>query len=686
MPRPVFIPIGADEGFSQEAGTMQRLTITFVLVAALATVALPATANAAKCGGKKAKIVRGGGDNKIRIPGDGHGPQVVYAGAGDDVIITGKAGDTVCGGPGNDLILAGKGKDRAFGGAGNDRIVNQKGKDSSFGGADDDSLLGGPSAERMDGGDGNDVVNGSSDRDTLLGGLGNDTVIGDDGSDTMFGEDGNDSMHGGGGGEEMQGGPGDDRLYGELLDDDLDGGAGNDTIVGSHGIDDMLGGPGDDLLRGGTNADTYSGGDGVDTASFADALPDEGGPVGVTANLTTGEAVAPGGLDKLSAIESLLGSAYNDTLTGNGDPNRLDGSIGADRINGATGDTLIGGPGQDGRDTCSGGTQSLCDTAQATDPRTQNALVYLDGRDSRDPALYVLGRADGAGTDDLTIGDGAAITVTSTGQPVTPLGGTCSSAGAAASCPAPPLGLIAFSGEAGNDHMKVAGNWPDGMTADLEGGPGSDVLEGGAEPDNLLSGTDGSDVFHAGGGSDVLIAEGLGGDVMDAGDGNDQLVSEDPCQGHDYQGDGGFDIAGFARYLQAFNGRNGVRAALGGTATDPLRPGCVPTQVRADNEILEGSFGPDELFGDRRKNPLIIGREGDDIIHGGPGADTMSGDKGADSLFGEGGYDTLEAQDGQRDAAINCGAGGGQALRDGADPKAAGCHKLKASKRKRKGR
>jgi Ca2+-binding RTX toxin-like protein len=145
--------------------------------------------------------------------------------------------------------------------------------------------------------------------------------------------------------------------------------------------------------------------------------------------------------------------------------------------------------------------------------------------------------------------------------------------------------------------------------------------------------------------------------------GNDQFVTSDVCQGHVYQGGPGFDIAGFARHIGT-----GVKAALGGTATDPDRKGCSATRIGSDLEILEGSSGPDELFGTNGKDPLIIGREGDDIIHGMGGADTISGDGGNDTLYGDGGFDTLESQDGARDRLSDCGKGGGQALRDGSDP------------------
>jgi Ca2+-binding RTX toxin-like protein len=221
------------------------------------------------------------------------------------------------------------------------------------------------------------------------------------------------------------------------------------------------------------------------------------------------------------------------------------------------------------------------------------------------------------------------------------------------------------------------------MTTLMDGGPGDDVLDATAGDDILFSGQAGADVLNGAEGSDALLALGTGGDKLAGGGGNDQLVSEDLCQGHQYDGGPGFDIAGFARYK--FAPRNGVTATLGGTGTDPLRGNCSATRLAGDLEILEGSDGPDVLGGTNGKDPLILGRGGDDTIRGNGGADTIDGGSGNDSLFGDAGFDTLEARDGQRDRAVNCGRGGGQAFRDGSDP-AAGCRKLKASKRKRKNR
>jgi Ca2+-binding RTX toxin-like protein len=107
------------------------------------------------------------------------------------------------------------------------------------------------------------------------------------------------------------------------------------------------------------------------------------------------------------------------------------------------------------------------------------------------------------------------------------------------------------------------------------------------------------------------------------------------------------------------------------------------TDAGIDETLIGASLR--ETTGTNGKNPLILGRGGDDMVHGMGGADTIDGGSGTDSLFGDAGFDTLEAQDGSRDRAVNCGGGGGQAFRDKSDP-ANGCRKLKKSGRKRKGR
>src|SRR3954451_4188159 len=670
------------------------VSLSATLLGTAALTLLPGLAQAKPtCHGKRATVVLGGGNNKYVAPHQGHGNQVVIAGAGDDYIVTGKGSDVVCGGDGNDRILAGRGSDHVYGGTGDDTILNIKGKDASFGEDGNDSMQGGPSSDAMDGGTGNDTVDGSSDRDNLEGGPGDDLVLGGDGSDTIDGGDGTDEVHGGSGGEDMNGGSGNDRLYGDLLDDHMDGGAGDDLLVGGHGTDKVTGGSGNDWMRGGPNGDQYSGGDGIDTISYADNTPSWDTTTGVKVDFPSGQSVSPDGYESFSGVEDVLGSAFDDTLIGGGGADSLDGGPGDDEITGGGGsDQLTGGPGDDSCDVTVGDKTTGCGIGRAPeiprDPRPSGAYVYMDPR-GPDPGLYVLGH-EGGGSDDMlvTAANGVFSVTSRAGTAIARLPGsidTCTVLGAVVNCPSPstPLSFVTVWGDQGDDHLSLAGSYPSTMTTVMDGGPGDDTLDGTPGDDVLFSGQSGNDVLNGGDGSDALLALGTGGDKINGGNGNDQLVSDDVCQGHDYNGGAGFDIAGFARYM--YQPKNGVRATLGGTASDPDRGNCIPSHLGTDLEILEGSDGPDILSGTNGKDPLILGRGGNDIIHGNGGADDLDGGSGIDSLYGDSGFDTLASQDGTRDRAVSCGGGGGEAFRDKNEP-ASGCKKLKKSARKRKGR
>lgn len=90
--------------------------------------------------------------------------------------------------------------------------------------------------------------------------------------------------------------------------------------------------------------DTLDGGAGIDTASYASATSGVNVSLQVTATQDTGG----GGLDRLTAIENLSGSAFGDTLTGDAGVNVLSGGLGNDTLNGGLGaDTLNGDDGDD---------------------------------------------------------------------------------------------------------------------------------------------------------------------------------------------------------------------------------------------------------------------------------------------------------------------------------------------------
>ena len=129
----------------------------------------------------------------------------------------------------------------------------------------------------------------------------------------------------------LSGGSGDDRLDGRDGDDALLGGAGDDRIAGGAGADRLEGGAGVDLLEGGLGADTLVG-DASDTVSYA------GSAGGVSVDLTAGTgAGADAEGDVLQGVPNLLGSGYDDSLSGNAAANTLDGSGGQRRAVGPGG-------------------------------------------------------------------------------------------------------------------------------------------------------------------------------------------------------------------------------------------------------------------------------------------------------------------------------------------------------------
>ncbi len=251
------------------------------------------------------------------------------------------------------------------------------------------------------GGDNGDTLNGNEGDDTLDGGKGEDTLNGDGGKDTLYGGEGNDKLNGGEGDDTLYGGAGDDTLVGGAGADTLDGGTNRDeisysssalgvrvdlalttaqqdfdgtdandneaegdilsnieNIVGSNHDDSITGNRGTNILEGGLGADTLDGGGGIDTASYASSSK------GVRVNLgLTGEDAqqvdfgtpnlneAVG--DILKNIENILGSDHNDSLTGNGYANILEGGKGNDRLAGGAGSDIYLFNAGDGTDTIS---------------------------------------------------------------------------------------------------------------------------------------------------------------------------------------------------------------------------------------------------------------------------------------------------------------------------------------------
>ena len=127
---------------------------------------------------------------------------------------------------------------------------------------------------------------------------------------------------------EQQGTAGNDTLTSAQYGDFLYGKAGNDHLVGNGGDDHLSGGDGNDTLDGGAGSDIAI----FDTATAA-----------VSVDLTLAGAQQTGqGKDTLIGMEGIVGSAFNDFLTGDSHDNYLDGGAGVDVLTGGLGnDTYV---------------------------------------------------------------------------------------------------------------------------------------------------------------------------------------------------------------------------------------------------------------------------------------------------------------------------------------------------------
>ena len=279
------------------------------------------------------------------IPGgpanDGH--ITVIGLSGDDFIVGALGDDVLYGDEGNDRIEGAQGNDHIYGGDGDDYITDYENDDFILGGAGNDTIFAGPGVlDTSHGNEGDDEVHGGDGIDEVFGDDGNDRLYGEGDTDLMMGGDGNDYMDGGDGVDEMFGGNGADWMVGGVGDDNINGGSGNDLLEGGLGPTANDG----DRLNGDSPAQLNPviefNGDGtegdMDIGSYEDAY------INVVASLQTSNNAGTGSvlMDQYAFLEGLVGSRYNDDLTGadengigsNGANNYLVGGGGDDRLTG----------------------------------------------------------------------------------------------------------------------------------------------------------------------------------------------------------------------------------------------------------------------------------------------------------------------------------------------------------------
>ncbi|MGH8711561.1 MAG: calcium-binding protein, partial [Burkholderiales bacterium] len=305
----------------------------------------------------------------------------------------------------------------------------------------------------------------------------------------------------------INGGAGKDILTGTSGDDTINGLGDDDTIFGGAGNDTINGGDGNDTLRGGAGNDKIDGGTGIDLIDFSDATG------GINFTLHQGINSASGslgywstgalggiGTDSYKNIEGVIGTNFNDTLTGSTLNDVLSG--------GGGNDTLIGGAGADNLQGGAGNDLFLIgSTAEFA------AGEIINGGTETDTLRYT-------GTVAATLTLTANVTNIEQVQIANAAGDASGTAAINVNAAAVANGLN-ITGNAGNNVL-TGTNFADTLT----GGSGNDTLIGGGGNDTLIGGA-GTDNLQGGAGNDLFLigstAEFAAGEIINGGTETDTL-------------------------------------------------------------------------------------------------------------------------------------------------------------------
>ena len=442
-------------------------------------------------------------------------------------------------------------------------------------------------------------------------------------------------------GVDVLSGNGNDNITGSQQADTIIGGEGSDTIIGGKGADTVIGGDGNDTINGGEGADTLAGGMGSqDIISFETS--------GAAVTIDLGLQTAVGGDatgDIISGFEGVIGSAMDDTITGDGNNNTLNGGAGADTLDGGDGDgdfvsfqgssagitvdvsanTVNGGDATG--DIISGfeGVIGSNSADQFFGSDGNDLLFGMAGNDSFSVGLGVDTIDGGAGSDTLDLSDASAalsIAVFFTNG----------------------NGQFFVSDDSGNNIEDDIVNIENIILSDFNdlvfgnslanqfyGGAGddtiasqggNDLLVGGIGNDSLFAGSGNNTIFGGVGDDEIRVEAGIS--TIDGGDGVDKLV---------YNIFSAIEVDLLSGVVSDGGQLSGIEHVTGGTQGDILL-GSV-----ANNE-LNGNSGDDALNG-RGGDDILFGGSGDDTLIGGLGNDTLAGGGGSDTFDGGAGDDTL---------------------------------------------
>lgn len=440
-----------------------------------------------------------------------------------------------------------------------------------------------------------------------------------------------------------------ENLKGSDFNDTLTGDNGDNLLAGGNGNDALNGGNGNDTLEGGTGTDKLNGGAGTDAASYENASAAVRADLAKAAN-NLGEAKG----DTYTAVENLIGSAFDDTLAGNTSVNTLNGGDGSDLLIGNGGiDTLTGGTGVDTfmfNAVKDGGGSTKAD---ATGDIITDFVAGIDKVGISRTAFKIAQDVDlGAGgvndfaAEYFVSGGGAPSATNQSGVTATKAGHgqflfntttnklwwDSDGTGKAAA-----VLLATFNNDIAATDFDL---WSQNVT-----GTAADNNFFAVERSEAFFGLDGVDtVSYVGGNGPVAanLASSSGNTGYAAGDTYNSIENLTGTAFNDtLTGNTGDNILQGGAGADKLNGGTGIDTAsyinaLAGVTADLLKPANNAGEAQGDTfsaiENLLGSAFDDTLVGSAAVN-TIDGNPGDDIIIGNGGIDTLTGALGADTFL-----------------------------------------------------
>jgi len=598
----------------------------------------------------------------------GHGTDTLLGiegaigGSGADNLTGDANANAFFGGAGNDSIFGGDGDDTIMGGTGNDNLQGGVGLDVITYASSSSGVVVNLSTGAVTGGDGTDTISGF---ENVIGSASNDTITGDANDNVVAGGAGADSLTGGAGVDVLDYSTSTAAVVIDLTVTTQSGGhaegdvvAGFEGIIGSAYDDTLTGDANNNTFIGGAGADSIIGGDGNDTADYSRSS------AGVAVNLATlvfsgGDAAG----DNLAGIEYIIGSAFDDTITGALAANLLVGGAGADALSGGLGaDTMIGGTGDD-TFTVDGSTDVVTEAANEGTDLVRSSVDWVLGANFENLTLIGDGDITGDGNDLANLINGNSGTGIFVAK-----------------------GMNLLRGFGGNDTINGLGG-----TDTIDGGTGADRMSGGKDSDtyyvddvgdvvieksgegvdrvyssvsrtleafvehlyltgtdslsgtgnvanNSIQGNDGNNALYGLAGNDTLNG-GLGDDTLDGGAGKDNM-----------SGGAGNDTYYVSQIDDSITelGGNGTDAVIAGFSYDL----SVAMAGSIENLTLTGT-GNFNGIGNGTANTItgnvgansLTGGSGNDTLYGGDGNDTLEGGTDTDSLVGGKGDDVYIVRD-----------------------------------------